>query len=238
MMHDEGGWPKEVDATEAQDTSKWRKKLEKDPTFTAAVRTLCAGTAKCLEQNSTINLFEHYFFCEEPDGLVENLNLKTIALFKDVSDEPRTISKIGWHPEGPTKMIGSYSSLRFQRMSEDMSNASHVWDVQERNLPLVSLKSHSPLIATQYNPKQSDMLLGGCYNGILNLYDLRKGVTPVQKSVVETSHYDPVYDISWLQSKTGTEAVTVSSDGRLMSWDTRDLSEPREAVWLTDGIGI
>ena len=33
-------------------------------------------------------LFEHYFFGEEPDALVENLNLRTMALFKDVADEP------------------------------------------------------------------------------------------------------------------------------------------------------
>lgn len=65
-----------------------------------------------IEQNSTIDLFEHYFFQEEPDALVENLNLKTVALFKDISDEPRTVTKIGWHPEGPTKFVGSYCSLR------------------------------------------------------------------------------------------------------------------------------
>ncbi len=165
MVHDEGGWPKEVDASEAQDTTKWRKKLEKDPAFTGAVRQLCGGTSKCLEQNSTIDLFQHYFFMEEPDSLVENLNLKTVALFKDVSDEPRSISKIGWHPEGPTKIVGSYSSLRFLRMSDEMSTASHIWDVNERNLPLVSLKSQSPLICCQYNNKQSDLLLAGCYNG-------------------------------------------------------------------------
>lgn len=27
---------------------------------------------------------------------------------------------------------------------------------------------------------------------------------------------DPVYDFAWLQSKTGTEAMTVSSDGRVL----------------------
>lgn len=72
-------------------------------------------------------------------------------------------------------------------------------------------------------------------SGLLNLYDLRKGVTPTARSVVETSHYDPVYDLTWLQSKTGTEAVTVSSDGRLMIWDVRDMSAPRDSVWITDG---
>mmetsp|Transcript_1257 Transcript_1257/g.2798 ORF Transcript_1257/g.2798 Transcript_1257/m.2798 type:complete len:574 (-) Transcript_1257:687-2408(-) len=235
MLHTEGGWPKEVDATEAQDTTKWRKKLEKDPVFTGAVKTLTSATSKCLEQNNTIDLFEHYFFQEEPDALVENLQLKTVALFKDPSDEPRTISKIGWHPEGPTKIVGSYSSLRFQRMSEEMSTSSHVWDINERNVPLLSLRSKSPIISSQYNPKQSDLILSGCYNGILNLYDLRKGSTPAMMSVVETSHYDPVYDLCWLQSKTGTEAVSVSSDGRLMLWDVKEMDAPRDTCLLTDG---
>lgn len=235
QLHIEGGWPKEVDATEAQDTTKWRKRLEKDPTFTQAVRGLCGATSKCIEQNSTIDLFEHYFFQEEPDALVENLNLKTVALFKDISDEPRTVTKIGWHPEGPTKFVGSYCSLRFQRMTDEMSTSSHVWDVNERNLPLLSLKTQSPMICCQYNNKSSDLLIGGCYNGIINHFDLRRGPTPCLKSQVETSHYDPVYDMTWLQSKTGTEAVSVSSDGRLMTWDVRDMSAPTEAVVLTDG---
>ena len=31
MTHVEGGWPKEIDYSEAQDTLKYRKRLEKDP---------------------------------------------------------------------------------------------------------------------------------------------------------------------------------------------------------------
>lgn len=86
------------------------------------------------------------------------------------------------------------------------------------------------MICCQYNNKSADLLLGGCYNGVLNHFDLRKGPSPVLKSPVETSHYDPVYDLTWLQSKTQTEAVTVSSDGRLMMWDTRDgLAAPVES---------
>jgi len=235
MCHTEGGWPKEVDFSEAQDTSKFRKKLEKDPAFSSAVRSLCVATGKCLEQNSTIDLHEHYFARDEPDQLVENLHLKTVALFKDMAEEPRSLNKVSWGPEGPTKIVGSYSSLRFLRHSEEMSTNSYIWDINERNLPLTSLKSQSPLVCTQYNNKQSDLLLAGCYSGLLNLYDLRKGCLPVSKSTVETSHYDPVYDLSWLQSKTGTEAVTVSSDGRLMIWDVREMQQPRDQVWITDG---
>lgn len=235
MLHCEGGWPKEVDYTEPSDTMKWRKRVEKDPTFTAAVRQLCKNTIPCIEQNNTIDLFEHYFHCEDPEHLPENLTMKTIALFKDPVDEKRSVTKIGWHPEGPTKIIGSYSNLRFQRMSDDMPTASFIWDINERNVPLTELRTTSPLIACQYNLKNSDVLLGGCYNGLLNHYDLRTGPGPVGKTAVEVSHYDPVYDVAWLGGKTGTECCSVSSDGRLLFWDIRKLTEFQDECVLTDG---
>jgi len=235
MIHTEGGWPKEVDATEAQDTLKFRKRLEKDPSFLAAVRQLTKQTVMCLEQNSTIDLFEHYFHLEEPDFLPESLTMKTVAVFKDPSDEKRSITKIGWHPEGPTKLVGSYSNLRFQRTTEEMPTSSFIWDISERNVPLTELRSTSPLICSQYNHKNSDWIFGGCYTGILNWYDLRKGPTPASKSAVEVSHFDPVYDVVWLQSKTGTECASASSDGRLLFWDVRKLNEVMDSCTLTDG---
>jgi len=235
MIHTEGGWPKDIDYTEAQDTMKFRKRLEKDPMFATAVRNLTRQTVPCIEQNLEIDLFEHYFHLEEPEHLPENLTMKTVALFKDPSDEKRSVTKICWHPEGPTKIIGSYSNLRFQRMTDEMPMNSFVWEIGERNQPLQELRTTSPLICCQYNHKNSDWLIGGCYNGILNHYDLRKGPTPTAKSAVEISHYDPIYDVVWLQSKTGTECASVSSDGRLLFWDVRKLSEVMDECFLTDG---
>ena len=45
---------------------------------------------------------------------------------------------------------------------------------------------------------------------------------------------DPVYDMAWLQTKTGTEAMTVSSDGKALWWDTRRLAEPTEELRLME----
>ena len=42
---------------------------------------------------------------------------------------------------------------------------------------------------------------------------------------------DPVYEVAWLQGKTGTEAMTASSDGTVRWWDTRKLAEPTEVRW-------
>ncbi len=59
------------------------------------------------------------------------------------------------------------------------------------------------------NTKSTDNLVGGSYNGLINFFDLRKpGATigqavPLETSVIEKSHHDPVYDVFWISSKTG-----------------------------------
>lgn len=46
---------------------------------------------------------------------------------------------------------------------------------------------------------------------------------------------DPVYDLAWLQSKTGTEAMTVSTDGYVLWWDIRKMAEAVESMPLRCG---
>lgn len=45
---------------------------------------------------------------------------------------------------------------------------------------------------------------------------------------------DPVYDFAWLQSKTGTECMSVSTDGSVLWWDIRKLGEPTESLILKE----
>jgi len=49
------------------------------------------------------------------------------------------------------------------------------------------------------------------------------------------AHWDPVYELAWLQSKTQSECVTVSTDARCIFWDVRQLKEPLDECELTDG---
>jgi len=53
---------------------------------------------------------------------------------------------------------------------------------------------------------------------LLQYWDDRKGSSAIESSPIEKSHRDPVYDVAWLQSKTGTECATVSTDGQLFFW--------------------
>jgi dynein intermediate chain 2 len=58
MRHIEGGWAKEIDFTEQSDTSRFRKKAEKDEDFKNAVKTLAPVMSRCMKQNNTVDIYE------------------------------------------------------------------------------------------------------------------------------------------------------------------------------------
>jgi dynein intermediate chain 2, axonemal len=60
---------------------------------------------------------------------------------------------------------------------------------------------------------------------------------PYETSVIENSHHDPVYDVFWISSKTGNLCASVSTDGRMLWWDTRRLGEPTDELKLDNGTG-
>ena len=67
---------------------------------------------------------------------------------------------------------------------------------------------------------------------LLAYWDTRKGSQPVETTPIEHSHRDPAYKAIWLQSKTGTECFSTSTDGQVLWWDTRKLGEPTEKMYL------
>ena len=94
-----------------------------------------------------------------------------------------------------------------------------LWDVAVPNVPLVELLPPSPLVSIRFNAKTPDILIGGCYNGLVATFDIRKPravVTTV--SSIERSHRDPVYDVFWVQSKTNNQFVSVSTGEPAHAW--------------------
>ena len=243
QSHFEGGWPKEIDANEPQDTIKWRKRLDKDPQFQGAVAGLCTEMTSLLERNQTIDIFEEYFKGESAEAEMHSLTASTVALFKDQQQGGggplRTVSRISWHPDSAgARFIASYSLLRFQKVDfESFPVPSYVWEVESPNTPVLELLPPSPLVVTQYYSRNADLVAGGLMDGRVCFFDVRTGSNPVIISTQASSHQDAVFDVSWIQSKTHSEAVSTSPDGRAIWWDSRNMSEPTEVCILTDGLG-
>ena len=63
------------------------------------------------------------------------------------------------------------------------------------------------------NPEAQTLIFRMFYSSAF--WDTRRGSQAVEMSPVEHSHHDPVYKTIWLQSKTGTECFSASTDGQV-----------------------
>ncbi|NWW43827.1 DNAI2 protein, partial [Pedionomus torquatus] len=242
VNHVEGGWPKDINPQEMEQTIRFRKKVEKDENYVNTIMHLGTLMEHCVKQNNAINIYEEYFGEEEMAEVedeppsaktINQTNIFDVLLSKrDPNVTKRTATHLSWHPDTCRKLAVAYSSLEFQQNAEDMSFDSYIWDLENSNKPELVLKPSSPLVSLEYNPKDSHVLVGGCYNGQMAYWDTRKGGLPVEVSTVEVSHRDPVYGAIWLQSKTGTECFSASTDGQVLWWDIRKLSDPTESLVL------
>ena len=100
-------------------------------------------------------------------------------------------------------------SINMQAPMEEQYNASYIWDLSNPNKPLDALIPQSPLCSIASYNKDPHLIAGGSMNGVVYFWDTRNLAKPVRQSKAEESHRDPVWDVKWLQSKTG-EVMSVS----------------------------
>lgn len=199
-----------------------RSSLSFQEPFAPAVKYLTSVAIEQVKQNNTINMYEDYFTSDTLEThSAEVPSARTLAVFRDPNAIKRAATKISWHPDGASKLAVSYSIMQFQKMSPDTPVSSYIWDVNSPNAPDMEIVPSSPLCCLAYNPRSPDLLVGGCYNGLVSFWDLRKGSQVTSESVIEQSHHDPVYDVQWIQARGNNECVSVSTDGQMLWWDIR-----------------
>jgi dynein intermediate chain 2, axonemal len=229
MVHTEGGWPKDIDVTEQAQTQRLIKRTERDEDYIATVARLGTVTEEVIKQNNAIDIFEQFFTDRSANYTNDVPEAKAITNFRDPHGGLRAASYLSFHHSG-TRVAVAYSSLEFQKQPQGMPIESYIWDFANPSTPRETLEPSSQLCCINYNPKNENWLAGGQYNGQVAFFDLNQGGKPVNTSPIENSHKDPVYDCAWLQSKTGVELMSCSTDGEVYFWDIRRLVEPVETM--------
>ena len=239
MVHKEGGWPKEVDSTVAEHVIRYRKKVERAETYNM-VPGLGVSCETIIKQNNAVDIYEEYFSDLIVDHSSEVPSARTLTVLKDPHTKyHRSASYVSWYPvdiDGGRKIAVAYSILDFQKQPNDLPLSSYIWDITQPHAPDFEIKALSQLCCIQYSPKDPNILCGGHYNGQIAYWDTRKGHNAVEVSPVENSHKDPLWDVAWIRSKTGTECLSVSTDGYALFWDIRRLGEPIQKVLLKDKV--
>jgi len=116
-------------------------------------------------------------------------------------------------PDGGSKIAIAYCNLEFQATLPDTPKESFIFHVEDPTVPNLTLHPPYFLVSVEYNPKDYNVVAGGCYNGQVCWWDVRQGGSPAATIGLQHCHADPVYKTIWLNAKTGAEFFTASTDG-------------------------
>ena len=61
MVHQEGGWPKDIDPTEPDQKIRYIKKAEKDEDYIKTMDKCVADIEHSMRQNAAVDIYEDYF---------------------------------------------------------------------------------------------------------------------------------------------------------------------------------
>lgn len=265
VLHVDGGWPIDVKSNDSVDKQRYIRRLVLESQYSTSIIALCKSMDTIINSNNTIDLYEQYYTrnnngatnnnIQSTDIINTQTNLQTVAVFRDPlqSNKQRSATSISWYPDtvenGGAKLAVSYSTLVFQQNNNNnpsqaqphhntVSNEnSYLWNTGIPNSPDTIIQSSTALTCMKYNPRSPDHLLVGHYNGCVSFYDLRKSNHALESSILELSHNDAVYDLAWVQSRSGNECVSISTDGDLLWWDIRKLrSGPIDRMILKDDV--
>lgn len=129
-------------------------------------------------------------------------------------------------------MVTCYCRREFLR-TQPSNTSAFVWDINNPNSPLQAITASTAPNCIVYNIKDFHLMVGGIFSGQIALWDPnRAGSKPVAYSDRCFSHRDCVNSIHWLSSKTNTELFSGASDGQVLTWDCRKLSEPIEVLFM------
>ena len=96
----------------------------------------------------------------------------------------------------------------------------------------------SPVMSARFSRFHPSYVIGGTYSGQIVLWDTRASRrTPVQRSPLSSSaHTHPVYCLDVVGSQNAHNLISISTDGKLCSWNLDMLSQPQ--VWECDLLGM
>ncbi|XP_043659620.1 dynein intermediate chain 3, ciliary [Drosophila teissieri] len=243
MYHYEGGWPKEVNINDEEQTLRHRKKVEREDSWGEQVLDMIRTTMAVAEQNNTLNIYQN-FFADLPAELGHDIRMRFRArvanVFHDLWLPGRQLRSIEWMPNNSRQFMTQYSNqfVKGERLRSVLdepvggTNGFFVWDVKNPLKPRISYDSKQPVSLAKICPKDENNMVGGTGLGQVCLWSTFKGGPTVRHCPLEVSHRETTSALCWVHSKSNTEFYSGSLDGSIKYWDTRDLKMPMQELLL------
>lgn len=211
VNHNEGGWPKDINIADEEQTTRYKKKIEKKENYIQQLKGMTKIVENSILQNNAVNIYENYFEESEPVQLVEQYSSKTVNVYRDYLESKRSITRISWSPDEI-----HFASSHHNPQTHSNIFDCYLWDVQNPNFPLSIITPPAPAPCVEYNPKDNHILASGLATGQIAVWDTRTSSKPVTLTQRETSHRDLVTNLLWTSTKTSSEFFSGSTEGQVL----------------------
>ncbi|XP_055369032.1 cytoplasmic dynein 1 intermediate chain 1 isoform X11 [Betta splendens] len=172
---------------------------------------------------------------EDKEGdLGSGSSLSFSRLFYDEHwSKHRVITCLDWSPQYPELLVASYNNN--EDAPHEPDGVALVWNIKfKKSTPEYIFHCQSPVVSVGFARFHPNLVVGGTYSGQIVLWDNRSHRrTPVQRTPLSAAaHTHPVYCVNVVGTQNANNLITVSTDGRMCSWNLDMLSQPQETMEL------
>ncbi|KRX01996.1 WD40-repeat-containing domain [Pseudocohnilembus persalinus] len=139
--------------------------------------------------------------------------------------ENRVITNLQWSPNFTDVFLASYSQNE-EGTINDPVGVVLVWSAGLKSRPEFHCICQSQITQASFYPYNNNLIIGGCYNGQIVIWDVREKNMPVQRSSQE-GHAYPIYSLNIVGTSNAHNIVSISNDGTLCTWDMNMLNQPQ-----------
>ncbi|XP_071941978.1 cytoplasmic dynein 1 intermediate chain 2-like isoform X1 [Antedon mediterranea] len=153
--------------------------------------------------------------------------------FDDRWSKHRVVSSLDWSNQYPELLVASYNNN--EESPHEPDGVALIWNMKfKKTTPEYIFHCQSPVMSASFARFHPNLVVGGTYSGQIVLWDNRSYKrTPVQRTPLSAAaHTHPVYCVSVLGTQNAHNLISVSTDGKMCSWNLDMLSQPQDSMEL------
>lgn len=221
-----------------------------DPAFSRFLKDASLHIERALEFSSQFDILKDYTVDSKNRNSSKSVVFDVMDGYEEESVVGRPVMDITWSTLLPELFLVAYGS-KFNNLSiatsrltnasapplqeEDMAGLVCVWSKELHKRPEFKFTAVSPVLTATFHPNEPNLIIGGCYNGQIILWDMKSSKSsPIQRSsLTGKGHKHPVYCMGFSGSSLSNELISISVDGQLCYWDVSRLTEPINVVFIS-----
>lgn len=180
---------------------------------------------RMVNQNAEAELFQEYKFFEDKveakraDAADKRGSFLPLWKFSFDQAKRKTVTAIVWNPEFKDLFAVSYGSYDFMKQGPGVVCC---YSLKNTQYPEYKFTTASGVMALDFHPVHTALLVAGLYDGSVCVYDVRsRSNEPIYTSSdPKCKHTDPVWQVRWQREEPGKNInfFSISSDGRVTNW--------------------